>query len=36
MYDLYITYSTIKPYYAKSVMTGKKGETECRFIRYKT
>ena len=29
-------YNTIKLYYAKSALTGKKGETECRFIRRKT
>ena len=29
-------YNTIKSYYAKSAMTGKKGETECCFIRRQT
>ena len=28
-------YNTIKSYYAKSAMTGKKSQTECRFIRRK-
>ena len=36
LYDLYIKYNTIKSYYAKSAMTGKKGETECCFIRRTT
>ena len=30
-----IKYSTIKSYYAKPAMWGKKGETECHFIRGK-
>ena len=29
-------YNAIKLYYVKSAITGKKGETECRFIRHKT
>ena len=36
MYDLYTKSNTIKSYYAKFAMAGKKSETECRFIRRKT
>ena len=36
IYDLYLKCNKIKSCYAKSAMTGKKGEKECRFIRCKT
>ena len=35
IFDLYLKYNTIKSFYAKSAMTGKKGEKKC-FIRRKT
>ena len=31
-----IKYNSIKSYYAKSAVMGKKGETECRFITRRT
>ena len=36
IYDLYLKFNTIKTFYAKSAMAGKKGEKECHFIRRKT
>ena len=36
IYDLYLKCNKMKSFYAKSAMTGKNGEKECRFIRCKT
>ena len=36
IYDLYRKYNATKSFYAKSSMTGKKGEKESRYIRRKT